>query len=195
MSGEFWITTAAIVIGPLSAVIISQWLQSRDKLKDRQLYVLRALMSTRRAPLNYDRIMALNLIDIEFSKNSNIRKIFKDLMTIYNDVDRWKNEDQDVRSRLLDDVDDASVRLIEAISKHLGYKYDNIEILRGGYYPSGLSDQEEQNRIIREFFVGMRNGSLYLPVALLDARHPKKVLDQARETMAVMEAAQHDEDK
>lgn len=190
MSAENWVTIGSIILGPILAVLAAQYLQSRERKRERQLYVLRALMSTRKAQLHPDRIMALNLIDIEFAANSRVIGPFRELIKIYNDTERWKSEDAEARKRLFDDVDDASVRLIEAISKSLGYRYDNIDILRGGYYPDGLAVQEEQNRVIREFFVGMREGKLFLPVALLDARHPKQILEQAQEAMIIMEAAQ-----
>jgi hypothetical protein len=174
MTAEFWITTSAIVVGPIAAVAIAQWLQVQQGKRERKLFVLRALMGTRRAQLSQERVVALNLVEIEFSDKQRVVAALRQLLTIYNDRDRWIKEDQAVRRKLLDDLDDSSVRLIEEIAVSLGYKFDQIDILRGGYYPEAFGVQEEQQRIIREFIVGLRQGTLLLPVAVLDYHNAPK---------------------
>ena len=168
MSAEFWITTAAVVIGPIAAVVIAQQLQAWQQAKERRLFVLRSLMATRRAQLSHERVVALNLIEIEFHGKPKVMKAFRDLIEIYNDADRWRSEDTAVRRKLLDDLDDKSVNLTSSIASVLGYRLDKLDILRGGYYPDAFGQQEEQQKIIREFLVGLRQGSLLLPVGVVD---------------------------
>jgi hypothetical protein len=170
MTTEFWITTAAIVIGPIVAVTLAQWLQVRAARRERKLFVLRALMSTRRAQLSQERVAALNLIDIEFWDQKRVTQAFRELSAIYNDRARWQNADLDVRKALLEDLDDKSVRLVHEIARSLGHKYDQMDILRGGYYPEAFGIIEEQQAVIRDFLVGLRQGRLLLPVGVVDYR-------------------------
>lgn len=168
MTAEFWVTTGAIVIGPIVAVLAAQWLQARQARRERKLFVLRALMSTRRAQLSQERVAALNLIDIEFWDHTAVTQSFRELSAIYNDRARWQNQDPNVRQGLLEDLDDKSVRLVHEIARSLGHKYKELDILRGGYYPEAFGVMEEQQAVIREFIVGLRQGKLLLPVGVVD---------------------------
>ncbi|RYH10394.1 DUF6680 family protein [Tropicimonas sp. IMCC6043] len=168
MSSEFWITTVAIVLGPILAVLISRQLQVRDRERERKLYVLRSLLSTRKAQLSQDRVMALNLIEIEFAGKKKILEKFNDLMQTYSDRQKWESGNANVLNAVNEEVDRKSVLLIDEIARDLGYKFDQIKILSGGYYPKGLGVAEEQQQIIREFLVGLRQGKLLLPVGVVD---------------------------
>lgn len=168
MSPEFWITTAAIFLGPVSAVLVAQGLQNRERRRDRKLFVLRSLLSTRKAQLSIERVTALNLVELEFADKPAVLERFRQLMATYGDASRWESRDVSILRQINEEVDEKSVRLIDEIARSLGYKYDQIDILRGGYYPRGLGLAEEQQQVIREFLVGLREGKLALPVAVLD---------------------------
>lgn len=188
MSAEFWITTAAIVIGPVIAVLISWCLQDRASNRDRKLYILRALLSTRKMQLSPDRVMALNLVEVEFHGVQKVMDAYKPLFAIYCDRPRWQNEDQDERTRLEKDLSAASTRLIEEIAKALGFKFEQLEIRDGGYAPEAYEQREKQEHEIRDYIVRLSRGNAFVPFALLDARHPRDIVEQTEETLRVYQA-------
>lgn len=195
MSSEFWITTAAIVLGPLLAVLVAQYLQKFNDLKQRRLFVFRSLMSTRRIPLSPERVKSLNLVEVEFSGKTGVLLKFDELLKIYNDQVKWTSSDEEIRRGVVSAVDDKTAELLKEIGAVLGYKLENLELLRGGYYPEAFSTIENQQLEIREFLVGLNNGSKVLPTAVLDVRHPEKLLEQAREMQILLTSAEKDEAK
>ncbi|MFN3663332.1 DUF6680 family protein [Yoonia sp.] len=190
MTAEFWITTVAIVVGPIVAVLISQHLQHLASRRERQLFVFRALMTTRKMVLSPDRVQALNLVEIEFSRDAQVMEKFRSLLAIYNDATRWKSDDELTRKAVLQDVDDKTAELLGQIGKALGYRLNDLELLRGGYAPEAFGILEQQQYDIREFLTGLNKGDRVLPIAVVDVRHPEKLLEQARATQLLMEAAQ-----
>ena len=188
MTVEFWITTLAIVVGPLSAVMIAHWLQIQAGKRQSKLHVFRTLMTTRRTPLSPERGQALNLVEVEFYRRRDVQDRFKDLLTTYNDQVRWKAEDENIRKLILQEVDDKSVQLLRAIGASLGYRLESLELLRGSYYPEAFSALENQQMEIRQFLASLNRGRP-INVAVLDVRHPEKILDQARVTQKVIDVA------
>jgi hypothetical protein len=62
-----WLTLVAIVLGPLSAVCITLWIEHRRRVKERRLYVTRMLLMTRHLPADPQYNAAINLIPVEFN--------------------------------------------------------------------------------------------------------------------------------
>ncbi|MEI4233077.1 DUF6680 family protein [Roseovarius sp. D22-M7] len=193
MTAQFWITTAAIVLGPVVAVIITFLLQKRSDLRQRKLFVFRSLMTTRKTPLSPERVQALNLVEVEFHKEKNVLDKFERLLRTYNDQVRWRSDDTEIRNEVIKEVDDRTAELLREMGSVLGYRLENLDLLRGGYYPEAFSTLEKQQEEIREFLVGLNKGIRHLPTAVVDVRHPQKILDQARETDEVLKAAARDE--
>lgn len=193
MTMEFWITTAAIVIGPLAAVLITHWLQRRADERQRKLFVFRALMTTRKTPLSAERVQALNLVEIEFSRNKLVMQKFRRLLETYNDHVRWRSDDEAIRRAVIQEVDDRTAELLGEMGAVLGYKMEDLDLLRGGYSPEAFSILEQQQREIREFFVGLNNGTRRLPTELTDVRRPEELLEDARRAQLLISAAENAE--
>ena len=189
MTLEFLITTAAILLSPLVAVLVTRHLQKRDEERQRKLFVFRALMTTRRSPMSPERVQAINLTEIEFFRVPKVIAAFKELVAVYNDTARWQSEQEAVRQRVLQDVDDKTVKLLDAMGKSLGYQYDNLDLLRGGYIPIAFGILEDEQRQIREFLLELKDGSRGVPVDILDARHPSQLLEQARQANQILNLA------
>jgi hypothetical protein len=193
-----WFTIAAIVIGPLSAVGGTMWLQHRKELRERQLDVFRTLMRTRRIPLTAEHVGALNLIEIEFHNVPKVLTPFKELMRHLGTAqprleseqvtDSMKEQEkisrnnsfwrrlQDERSRLL-------ARLLHAMGNQVGLKTEQLEIFEGGYTPQGWEDDLTEARLIRRYITDLYHGYRVLPVGLIDYRQstltPKSPLEAA----------------
>ena len=62
----------------------AQWLlQLKKEERDRRLWIFKALMRTRAAPLSADHVQALNLIDVEFCSDSESDKAVREAWRRY----------------------------------------------------------------------------------------------------------------
>jgi hypothetical protein len=170
------INIAAILLSPLIAVKITQWLNDRKETKARRIDVFGKLMATRATVISPIHIEALNRIDIEFYSKKNRFKKVLDAWKIYHDhlsdPSMKGNEDNyDWRSwnqknpELLTD-------LLYEMSQALGYTFDKVAIKRGHYFPKGLGDIEEAQLIIRKGLVEIFSGKKLFPVLAFPAQLP-----------------------
>lgn len=60
----------AIIVGPIIAVQITEFIRRHQEQRDRKMYLFRTLMATRSATLAPAHIEALNLVEIEFHSNN-----------------------------------------------------------------------------------------------------------------------------
>jgi hypothetical protein len=192
MDQEFWITIAAIILGPLVAVIITVVRGERRQKYDSRHAVFRSLMKTRRTWANPEHVEALNLVEIEFHGKSKVLKAYKDLFNFFvqDNAKRSDEDDESYLKRKAEHHSDLLSALLLEMSKDLGYRHDQLEILRGGYSPVLHGQIEEDQEKIRKLFAGLYDGSKAIPVALIDVRHPEQLLSQAYETQALLQYAQ-----
>jgi hypothetical protein len=66
------LTLIAIVLGPIIAVGITLWIEARRRVRERRLYVLRMLLTTRHLPADPQYNAAINLIPIEFNNQPKV---------------------------------------------------------------------------------------------------------------------------
>lgn len=132
------INTIAIIVIPIIAVLIGQWLQEKEKQRDDKMKIFKTLMTDRFLGWTNDSVYALNILDIVFSKDRNVLeqwKVYKDKLTIENptDTDMKKFEIE-------------KYKLIETMAKSL--KYDiSWETLQNPYLPQGMINNllQQQN--------------------------------------------------
>ena len=67
MTASDWITTLAIIIGPIVAVAITLWIETRRKSHDAKLTTLRALLASRDFPSDPSYQVAITLVPVEFN--------------------------------------------------------------------------------------------------------------------------------
>jgi hypothetical protein len=189
---QFWVTTAAIIIGPLAAVLISTWLDRRRAGTDRRQAVFRSLMKTRRNWGSIEHVEALNLIEVEFHGRTKVLGAYRQLFDYFvNDIARRSDENDDqYATRKNTHHSTLLTALLKAIADDLGYHKDALEIMQGGYSPIMHGEIESDQTKIRKLLAGLHDGTMVLPTAVVDVRHPEKILDQARQTQLLLEHAQ-----
>ncbi len=151
----------AIVIGPIIAVQITEYLRHKKDSRDRKVHIFRTLMATRSATLAPEHIQALNLVDLEFHSSDTQDKRVLDAGRLYmdhlNDHAYPKETWQTRRVELL-------VELLYEMSTTLGYHFDKVQIKAGSYYPSGYSDIENEQQQIRKLLLDILKGDKKLPM-------------------------------
>lgn len=68
----------AIIIIPIAAVLIAQWLQNRAEKRKDKMQIFKALMTSRIYGWTPESVNALNIIDIVFANDKGVRAAWKD---------------------------------------------------------------------------------------------------------------------
>lgn len=160
MSAEAWtaiVTALAAVAGPLLAVWITRMSDERKEIAGRRMDIFRTLMRTRKMPIHYDHVGALNLIEIEFVDDAKViaawREYFKTLgERIPPDLNQRGHEElRKKRETLL-------TKLIYEIAVVLKFKVEQLEILEGNYIPQGWDDEATEQQIVRKSLIEVLGG-------------------------------------
>ena len=119
------LTIIAILVGPVLAVLVTRWVDSRRAKSDRQWDIFRTLMRHPRSPMHFEFVGALNLVEIEFAKTPAVIAAWKDLFAKFHSAGPGMG-DQRAQSQ---------ARLFNAIANELGVKVEQLDIFVGGYSP------------------------------------------------------------
>jgi hypothetical protein len=66
------LTLVGLVTGPIAAVGVTLWIEQRRRVRERRLYVLRMMLTTRHMPADPQWNAAVNLIPVEFNDQEKV---------------------------------------------------------------------------------------------------------------------------
>ena len=69
----------AIIVIPIAAVLIGQWLQSRSEKRKDKMQIFKILMTSRIYGWTQDSVHCMNIIDIVFADDKTVCEAWKDL--------------------------------------------------------------------------------------------------------------------
>ncbi|WP_299966016.1 DUF6680 family protein [uncultured Roseobacter sp.] len=150
-------TAGAAVIGPAVAVWITRMSHDRKEVRARRMDIFRTLMRTRKMPIHFDHVGALNLIEIEFVNDHEV-------------ISTWKNYLRNLGERLPPDADkddeitfsktreNLLTKLTYEISKVLKFKVEQLDILEGNYIPQGWNDDDWEQKLVRKALIDVLSG-------------------------------------
>ena len=149
-TGEILNLIALIVI-PITAVLIGQHLQGQAEKRKDKMQIFKTLMTSRIYGWTVDSVHALNIIDIVFADDETVRTAWKDL----NDKYHVSNPDQ----QHLKKIEQAQYKLLEAIANSLGYK-DKItwETIQNPYIPDSMVMQIETQKKSQQTYMDLLSG-------------------------------------
>lgn len=104
----------AIVVIPIAAVLIGQYLQNRAEIRKDKMQIFKTLMTSRIYGWTQESVHCLNIIDIVFADDKTVRDAWKDL------YDKYCVQNPDAAQ--LKKIQNVQYKLLETISKSLGYK-------------------------------------------------------------------------
>lgn len=146
MNIDTWAVMFATVSGPLTAVLITIWLQRRAQKYDRRLDVFRAMMRSRRAMITPEWVGALNLVQVEFSDERDVMDAFTRLLDRYSDPAFQGTDAQ--RQTANDNIDVAAAELLQKMATVLGINLRGAD-LRRAYLPQGWNSDDQELRRLR----------------------------------------------
>jgi hypothetical protein len=179
------LTILAIVSGPIIALQIQRKLDRDREARNRKLWVFKTLMSFRATFLAPTYVQALNLIEVEFDssneKEKAVRNAWKVLLDHYVDIGRAAEPNTDA---LLEKSAQLRTNLMLAMGRCLGYDFDEVQIKKGSYYPTGLGNVEAEQHAIRRGLLDVLNGKGRIPVGIFEERFPAITLEPMDTTPA-----------
>jgi len=164
-----WIMIAAVIFGPIAAVLTQIYVQRRQEKRNQKLWVFGTLMSNRATVIAPDFVRALNYIDVVFYKNEDVRSKWKALLSHYNS-DLYKAEPVDPKT--FEKARDLTAELLTEIAKDLNYEFNYTHIKENAYYPQGHVEIERQSSQLREFGIAVLKGEASVKVAVTEQPLP-----------------------
>lgn len=130
-----WLTLAAIVIGPLIAVLLTIALETRRRRRDSQLVVVRALMATRHLPGDPNYSTAINLVPVEFHDEPRVIEAFKEYSRLIR-----REEPQTANGLITFNSENlaAQTKLLSAILQAIGMKVSEADLQIEAYAAGGM---------------------------------------------------------
>ena len=124
----------AILLAPIVSVIIGQYLQSNSEKRKDKMHIFKTLMTARLYGWTSESVHCLNLIDIVFADDKNVREAWKELYDKYCVESPSDTE--------LKKIQTAQYKLLETMAISLGYK-DKVtwETIQNPYIPNGMIQQ------------------------------------------------------
>ncbi|MCJ8314198.1 MAG: hypothetical protein HRU38_18775 [Saccharospirillaceae bacterium] len=150
-----WIMIVAVFLGPIVAVQLTRFLDSKTAVKQRKLDIFKTLMSTRQYTTNWEHVMTLNRIDLEFNAKNSKEKFVVEAWKAYLDLlnDKSISPEQWGVKRV-----DLLVDLLHKMSIVLDYDFDKTHIKNSSYSPMAHGDIETQQDAIRQGLIAILEG-------------------------------------
>lgn len=163
---EHWMgiaTIIALLLGPAIAVGLTRYIDNLRADKVRKLDIFRTLMRTRGMPLSWEHVGALNLIEIEFRKNTEVitawKSYLENLGTELPPIEQKAQYDEACRKR-----DSQLTKLIHEIAKVVGIEVEQLDILEGNYIPQGWADSDWEQKLVRRGLINFLHGKISIPI-------------------------------
>ena len=132
----------AIIVAPIVSVVIAQKLQDWSKKRQDKMDIFKTLMTSRLYGWTPQGVHALNVIDIVFSDDEEVRKQWK---RYYDKLCVEKPTETELKKIKIEQD-----KLIEIIANSLGYK-DKVswETIQNPYIPKGMVDSMNQQQMLQ----------------------------------------------
>jgi hypothetical protein len=169
ISLEAWLTIAAIITGPIAALLIQKRLEERTAKRNRKIQIFHSLMANRASRLSAPWVQALNGIETEFYGATNVIEAWRVLVDHLNSSDA---NDPALFTRWLEKLSDVINDLLFEMGKSLGYHFDKITLKRNAYYPRLWGEMELEQHAIRKKFLEVLDGKRRLPIANFEDTFP-----------------------
>ena len=130
-------TLIAAFIGPLAAVLVTQWLDRRRREKDAQLAVLKDLMGTRHLAGDPRYTSAINLIGVEFANHPKVMAALDEYLKSAN-----RKVPEDEQPELLKETLAQQSNLIKAVMVAVGFESSDDHLKRDAYAAGGLIERD-----------------------------------------------------
>lgn len=169
MTVSNWLTIAAIVAAPFAAVFAQRQIDLWRERHGRKLWIFKTLMATRGQTLSPDHVQALNMIDLEFTEDSEepVRAAWGEYRDHLNSFPREGDDLEARRAVWQQRTQDLLASLLEKMGKSLRYKLDPVQIRKGAYFPEAHAVAELELQVIRRALITWLSGGQKVSVSIV----------------------------
>lgn len=144
-----WINLVAIIVIPILAVIIGQYLQDRSEKRKDKMRVFTHLMSYRSfGYIDQYSVNIFNSVPIIFYDDKEVIEKYNSYLKSLN----IKPDDAQIKQK---EIEDNKTKMLETMAKALKYKNINWELIQNPYIPKGLLDQIDAENTYKRGQVGI----------------------------------------
>ena len=162
-----WINLVAIIVIPILAVIIGQYLQDRSEKRKDKMRVFTHLMSYRSfGYIDQYSVNIFNSVPIIFYDD-------KEVIEKYNSYLKSLNIKPDDAQTKQKEIEDNKTKMLEAMAKALKYKNINWELIQNPYIPKGLLDQIDAENTYKR-------GQVEIAKIFTDITNPQTSMDAVK---------------
>jgi hypothetical protein len=162
------LTIFAILLSPVIAVQVTQWLDRAKESRKRKIDIFSTLMATRAAGLTPAHVEALNRIAVEFYAKGRDEKKYNKVLEawrLYHDnLFSLKDESSEGIKAWTARNEDLLIDLLYEMGISLGYYFEKVQIKRGHYYPRMYGDINAETTIIRRGLTKIFLGEKAFPI-------------------------------
>ncbi|HEY0429017.1 MAG TPA: DUF6680 family protein [Pyrinomonadaceae bacterium] len=167
MTAFEWILIFATILAPILAVQAQKWLERGRERKQRREWVFKTLMATRAYPISQPHVEALNLIDIEFYNDKEIRDAWNAYLDHLRQI--FEETEDNATSQLWQETrKNLFAEMMYKMGKSLRYHFNTTHIKRASYFPVGLGEMENDFQVIRKALIDVLNGRKHISMAVVD---------------------------
>jgi hypothetical protein len=156
-----WVMILAVFLGPIVAVQLTKYLDSKKEKRQRKMDIFKTLMSTRSYSTSWDHVMTLNRIDLEFEvshpKEKAVVEAWKQYLDLLGDKtisgEQWSAKQVELL-----------VELLYKMALVLDYDFDKTHIKNSSYSPFAHGNMENQQAKIREGIIDILEGKRVVPM-------------------------------
>jgi hypothetical protein len=150
-------TIIAILLSPIIALLVTNKVSEWREARNRRYGVLRDLMATRRARLDPAHVAALNLVELEVYKRTQVRSAYK---AYVKHLSTPPPQESPALDTFLTERNDLFSELLVEVARDLGYAFDKSDLSKLGYQPEAFAnhfdDQITNSRLLRAILEGRR---------------------------------------
>lgn len=162
-----WINLVAIIVIPILAVIIGQYLQDRSEKRKDKMRVFTHLMSYRSfGYIDQYSVNIFNSVPIIFYEDKEVIEKYN----IYLKSLNIKPDDVQIKQK---EIEDNKTKMLEAMAKALKYKNINWELIQNPYIPKGLLDQIDAENTYKR-------GQVEIAKIFTDMTNPQTSMDAVK---------------
>ena len=150
-----WVVVAATFLGPVAAVLVTRFVDEQRMRSARRWDIFRSLMRARAAPLSAEFVGALNLLEVEFTKDKPVIDAWKAFQQHVNQPD---NSSQSAGERWAEIYLHLRTSLLDAVARAVGIKVQQLDILRANYSPVAWKTLEDEQASLRQLLADVLSG-------------------------------------
>jgi hypothetical protein len=168
----------AVLAGPVVAVQVQKFIETRRDKKLRKLRIFKTLMTTRGTPVSVPHVEELNMIDIEFENRDRVEKdviiAWKVLLDHFSSgpQDQADPQFQAKLASWSERGKELHATLLHKMAIAVGYDFDEVHLKKAVYCPHGHGQAEMQQLFIRDSLVDLFLGKKSLPIWVAGVTRP-----------------------